>query len=521
MDARRSGFGFGHDGSVDSLTRFLNGVRVVQDQDVADFIAFLLSASDSPPASVGRQFTSREDIQAALELTGVDVIAKRRQRGWVYDRTRQLFQSDRQDETATLDDLIAIGDVTFTIVPLGSGVRLGIDRDSDGILDGDDPSPADKHPPIQIISSGVAFPSEGELLLQAQYATLPAPLIAFAWQKNGAPLSGATSESLTANEPAEYTVTLTTAFQAYTSAPVRITEVPLIVSISPATQSVRLGSNAVFTTEKLGRDPVQYQWLFNGQSVGTGASLSLTNVRLSDEGEYRVVAANMYGVVTSAPVRLGVLINPVAVIKPLNQRVVPGDQATFSFSISGHPPPFGYFLKKSSNILTSYVTDERSGFLMLSNVQPSSAGTYRVVVTNAANTSGLVMDPATLTVLTDSDGDGLPDDWEAQYATDPNGDPDHDGHSNREEYLAGTDPLDAQSALRLRIATPLGPVPSPGIEFNAMSNKTYTIQWRSSLTAQSWSRLADFVAVPSNRVVTITTALGASGFYRVVTPRAP
>src|SRR5206468_13029924 len=39
----RAGFGFGHDGSVDSLTRFLNGVRVVADRAVANRIAFLLS----------------------------------------------------------------------------------------------------------------------------------------------------------------------------------------------------------------------------------------------------------------------------------------------------------------------------------------------------------------------------------------------------------------------------------------------------------------------------------------------
>src|SRR5205823_7489735 len=65
----RAGFGFGHDGSIDSLTRFLNGVRIVTDQDVADLIAFLLSVSgsdtsskfgvfdDSVPSAVGRQLT--------------------------------------------------------------------------------------------------------------------------------------------------------------------------------------------------------------------------------------------------------------------------------------------------------------------------------------------------------------------------------------------------------------------------------------------------------------------------------
>ena len=106
-----------------------------------------------------------------------------------------------------------------------------------------------------------------------------------------------------------------------------------------------------------------------------------------------------------------VLINPTVVIPPLSQRVVEGGNAIFSLMISGHPPPFGYLLRKSSAILTNYTTDETSGFLTLYNVQTNNAGSYRIVVTNAANPApGLVLDPITLTVLADTDHDGLPDD---------------------------------------------------------------------------------------------------------------
>ena len=54
----------------------------------------------------------------------------------------------------------------------------------------------------------------------------------------------------------------------------------------------------------------------------------------------------------------------------------------------------------------------------------------------------------------DSDGDGLPDDWEITYGLDPlvdigddgaNGDPDEDGLTNLEEYNQGTDPNDPDS----------------------------------------------------------------------------
>jgi hypothetical protein len=60
----------------------------------------------------------------------------------------------------------------------------------------------------------------------------------------------------------------------------------------------------------------------------------------------------------------------------------------------------------------------------------------------------------------DSDGDGLLDNWELAYGLDParaagndgaDGDPDGDGSTNAEEQLAGTDPRDPNSVLRLSL----------------------------------------------------------------------
>jgi hypothetical protein len=251
---------------------------------------------------------------------------------------------------------------------------------------------------------------------------------------------------------------------------------------------------------------------------------------VADEGTYQATAANFFGRATSAPVRLGVLVNPTVVLPPLNQRIVEGGQATFSFAISGHPPPFGYLLRRSSvSVVTNYVTDDTTGFLSMFNLQPGDTATYRIIVTNAANPSpGLTLGPVTLTVLSDFDHDGLPDEWEAQHGLQTNNpidaalDADLDDMSNAQEYLAGTDPKDAESFLRVEHLVLSAGDLAAVIQFRAASNQTYTVQYQPALT-DGWTKLADVVAFPTNRLVSITNALDGSEarYYRLVTPRTP
>ena len=80
-------------------------------------------------------------------------------------------------------------------------------------------------------------------------------------------------------------------------------------------------------------------------------------------------------------------------------------------------------------------------------------------------------------------------------------DTDGDGMKNWQEYVAGTDPTNAQSYLKVDQLTVNGPA---SVRFQAVSNKTYTVQFKDSVTAAAWQKLSDVVARPSNRVEVVT-----------------
>jgi Tol biopolymer transport system component len=121
----------------------------------------------------------------------------------------------------------------------------------------------------------------------------------------------------------------------------------------------------------------------------------------------------------------------------------------------------------------------------------------------------------------DSDGDGLPDDWELAYFNtldrDGSGDYDGDGQTDRAEFLAGTDPTDANSVFRVITLSPAtsGPV---RVFWSAVPGKKYRVQFKNSVLDPSWTDLAgDVLATDSTAFKDdATTGAGPHRFYRVL-----
>jgi hypothetical protein len=124
----------------------------------------------------------------------------------------------------------------------------------------------------------------------------------------------------------------------------------------------------------------------------------------------------------------------------------------------------------------------------------------------------------------------MPDGWENFYHLDPeqddgSADYDHNGVTNWQEFLAGTDPTNPNDRLRLQstLVTSSGGSPEMHLVFTAVSNKTYTALWSDVASDGVWSNLVHVAAASSNRLMVVTNSVSmppSNRFYRLTTPVA-
>jgi sugar lactone lactonase YvrE len=159
------GFGFMHDGSVDTLQRFLRSIIFTfpgGDLQRLDVGSFLLAFDSDLAPIVGQQVTLTSSnagtagARIDLLVARASVVQPRREcdliakgtlngasRGWLMV-SPGLFQTDRASQTplgdAALRQIASVPgqELTYTCVPPGSGPRMALDRDEDGFFDRDE-----------------------------------------------------------------------------------------------------------------------------------------------------------------------------------------------------------------------------------------------------------------------------------------------------------------------------------------------------------------------------------------------
>jgi hypothetical protein len=158
----------------------------------------------------------------------------------------------------------------------------------------------------------------------------------------------------------------------------------------------------------------------------------------------------------------------------------------------------------------------------LAGLQPGTTYHYRLTGLNNAGVANGTDKTFTTAAFVDSDGDGMPDDYEIARGLNPNNasdaalDSDGDGMTNLQEYLAGTDPRSAASVLRVTsIQNIAGDIV---ITFPSTFGKTYRIEQRNDFTT-GWLTLQDNIRGSGGAISFTDTEASSSfvrRFYRVV-----
>lgn len=119
----------------------------------------------------------------------------------------------------------------------------------------------------------------------------------------------------------------------------------------------------------------------------------------------------------------------------------------------------------------------------------------------------------------DNDRDGIPDSWQFQYPT-TNGyvggpagsDYDHDGLTDKQEWIAGTNPTNAASVWRTGLAL------SNAVAWPSLQGRLYSVSGTTNLAPSSWSPVPGATNLPgtgTNMTWQIATATNSASFYKV------
>jgi hypothetical protein len=178
-----------------------------------------------------------------------------------------------------------------------------------------------------------------------------------------------------------------------------------------------------------------------------------------------------------------------------------------------------------------YEQVERIGFFSTAPWPGDAAGTGRSLQRRGAfdygsePTNWVTATPtAGRATVRDSDGDGMPDEWEATYGLAPHSsadadqDLDGDQATNLDEFLAGTNPTNSRNVFRISLLECA--TDARRITFRAVAGRTYSVQFREAAEVGSWQTLANIgsVAASGQYQVLLPPIVGARGVFRVVTP---
>ncbi len=234
--------------------------------------------------------------------------------------------------------------------------------------------------------------------LRVAAAGFPTPTLQ--WLKDGTEISGATDSELnigpaTLAMAGNYSVRVSNRKGTIESTPaVVVVGVGPQFVIQPQGADLVAGVDRTLIALVTSETPASYQWLKNGVELAgeTQSNLRLHAVGESHSGEYRIIARNLYGAVTSAPAVVRVFVKPTITRQPAAIVVAAGAAAEFSVGVTGTAPLT--FTWRRNGLTVAIRTNVTT--LLLPAVTAAQVGSYTVTVANLAGS--VASSPASLTV---------------------------------------------------------------------------------------------------------------------------
>ncbi|MBQ4536691.1 MAG: immunoglobulin domain-containing protein [Lachnospiraceae bacterium] len=218
--------------------------------------------------------------------------------------------------------------------------------------------------------------------------------LTYQWYKDDVKLDGRTSATLslpaiTAEQAGKYTVVVSDANSAtkgsLTSSEAVVTvEKALEITGQPVSVTVIEGDEAVLTVEAVGTGTLKYQWYKGNTKLNgaTSANLTLSDVELTDAGEYKVVVSDdnssTHGSLTGNVATITVQKSLKITTQPQGVSLWENEDGSLTVNAEGHGT-LTYQWYKGDTVLDG----ETTATLTLNDVALTDAGDYKVIVSDA------------------------------------------------------------------------------------------------------------------------------------------
>jgi uncharacterized repeat protein (TIGR01451 family) len=398
--------------------------------------------------------------------------------------------------------------------------------------------------------------------LVCSLGTVPAGAVATVALHATSPVTGAGTNSVTVSSdfidlhPTNNTSMIAVVF-----------ELPPVITLQPASQTVPAGANVQFTTTAVGTAPLQYQWLRDGMEVtgATSPTLTLNNVSPAELGVYRLRVSNAVGVALSDPATL--LISGPPVVSPIADGAIDEDTDTglMAFTVqdfdtavdtltllgtSSEPalvPPANIIFGGAGSNRTVRLTPAANGFgatfielIVIDTTGAAATNRFTLIVRSVIDGIEISAQPQSATVVTGSTAGFMVSALSTlplAYQWQRNGENLAGANSpaltlpevqltNAGSYrviISNADTNVLSAVAELRVVE----VPDPSIvsitqnganvtvSFTTIAGPTYVLEFKDSFSEAAWTAAGSAPGTGGTVAITDTTATVATRFYRV------